>query len=410
MQVKRVWFVSHYSMPLKYEQRIRTQMFARYLQQQGIDCTIFAASTIHNTDINLIQGKEPYVERTYDDLKFVHVRCSNYSKTNLRRILNMEQFAYRFERIAEKFTPPDVVVSDTYCVSYRPIYNYCRRHKIPFVVDVRDLWPQSIIEYLHFSEKNPMIRVLYHMERNMYKVADRIIFCMDGGYDYIKDRKLDKQIPEEKVCFIHNGIELDAFLMNSQQFTVEDQDLDNPNIFKVVYVGSIRRVNNLGIILDVAKKIKNDKVRFLIWGSGDELEALQARVINEKIDNVIFKGFVEKKYIAYITQRADLNLNHNNPSEIFRYGISFNKLFDYLASGKASLTTFRCKYNPAVYEGAGVDVDPPTPEEIAKTIDQLCQSDMTTYQKNALEASKKYDYKVLSMRLLEKLTNIQGRA
>ena len=407
MQIKRIWFVSHYSMPPEYEQRIKTQMYAHFLGQQGIDCTIFSASTIHNTDINLIHGKEEYVERQYGDLKFIHIRCSDYSKTDIKRIINMEQFSYRFNRIAERYTPPDVIVADTYCVSYKPIYKYCKRHKIPFVVDVRDLWPQSIVEYLHFSENNPIIRIMYNMERNMFVNADRLIFSFDGGYEYIQDRKLGKLISKEKVFYINNGVDLEEFQKNSRSYMVEDADLSNPDFFKVVYVGSIRKVNNLGLLLDAAKEISNDKIKFLIWGSGDELEELRMRIRNEKINNVTFKGQIEKKYIPYITQMADLNLIHNNPAEIFKYGISFNKMFDYMASGKPSLTTFPCKHNPAVYEGAGVDVIDTTPREIAKTIDYLSKSDLTEYAKKAKEAAQKYDYKVLSMRLLEILSNIK---
>ena len=149
------------------------------------------------------------------------------------------------------------------------------------------------------------------------------------------------------------------------------------------------------------------RVRLLIWGAGDESEELQARVRNENISNVVFKGYIEKKFIPYITQKADLNLIHNNPSELFKYGISFNKLFDYLASGKPSLTTFPCRYNPSVYEKAGVDVSDPTSQEIAKAIDKLSKTDLTGYGKRAQEAVLKYDYKVLSQRLLEILINIK---
>ncbi len=406
MQIKRIWFVSHYSMPPEHEMRIKTQMYAHFLGQMGIECIIFAASTIHNTDINLIQDKEKYIERQYDDLKFVHIRCSGYTKTDLKRIINMEQFAYRFNKVAEKFKAPDVIVADTYCVSYKPIYKYCKRHRIPFVVDVRDLWPQSIVEYMHINETNPVIRMMYNMEKNMYVNADRIIFSFDGGYDYIRDHNLDKLIPKEKVYFINNGVNLEEFRENSIKYKINDDDLDNPEYFKVVYVGSIRKVNNLGLLLDAAKEVKNQRIRFLIWGAGDELDTLKKRVFDEQIDNVIFKGFIEKKYVPSITERADLNLIHNNPSELFKYGISFNKLFDYLASGQATLSTFPCKYNPAVYEGAGVDVNNSTPEEIAKVIDELSEKDLTIYRENARKAAEKYDYKALAMRLFDILTNI----
>lgn len=406
MHIKKIWFVSHYSMPPEYEMRIKTQKYAHYLGELGISCTIFSASTIHNTNVNLISGTEEYIERIYGDLKFVHIKCSNYSKTDLRRIVNMEQFSHRFRKIAKNFNPPDVIVADTNCISYKPIYEYCRAHTIPLVVDIRDLWPQSIVEYLGFSEKNLIIRTLYKMEKQMYMNADRIIYSFDGGYDYIQDRKLNMAVPKSKVFFINNGVDLDEFKLNSMKYKITDSDLDNSSLFKVVYVGSIRKVNNLGLLLDAAKKIKNSSVRFLIWGSGDELEPLKKRITAENIMNVIFKGFIEKKYIPYITQMADLNLIHNNPSELFKYGISFNKLFDYLASEKPILTTFPCKYNPAVYEGAGVDVSSPTPEIIAETIDRLSKEDLSKYKLNAHLAAKKYDYKELSMRLLEILEGI----
>ncbi len=406
MQIKRIWFVCHYSMPPEYEQRIKTQMYAHYLGQMGIDCTIISASTIHNTNINLIQDKELFVEKQYGDLKFIHIRCSDYTKTDLKRIINMEQFAHRFSKVTEKYDPPDIIVADTYCISYKPIYRYCRKHKIPFVVDVRDLWPQSIVEYMGVSETNPIIRIMYKMEQNMYKHADRIIFSIDGGYDYIQDRGLEEEIPKDKVFFIQNGVDLEEFRKNREKYEVTDKDLDDPDLFKVVYAGSIRKVNNLGLLLDAAKVVKNQKVRFLIWGAGDEVEKLQARITDEKIENVILKGYIEKKFIASITSKADLNLIHNNPSELFKYGISFNKMFDYFASGKPSLTTFSCKYNPAVYEGAGADVIDSTPQEIAGKIDQLSESDLTSYKEKALKAAEKYDYKALSMKLLVILRNI----
>ena len=74
--------------------------------------------------------------------------------------------------------------------------------------------------------------------------------------------------------------------------------------FKVVYTGTVRPVNNVGNLLDTAKLLKDKKdIQFLIFGGGSELEKLQQRVKDEHIDNVIFKGFVEKKYIPYILRQ-----------------------------------------------------------------------------------------------------------
>ena len=400
MEIKRVWFVSHYSMPPRYEMRVKTLRFAHYLGLRGVDCTIFTASTLHNTDINLITDKSLYIERQYDDLKYVHIRCCDYKKTDIKRIVNMEQFGYRFAKVAENFTPPDAIVSDTYCISYKPIYRYCKKHGIPFIVDVRDLWPQSIVEYLGFSEKNPIIRAMYEMEKNMYIRSDKIVFSFYGGYDYIINRGLDKIIPREKVHYINNGVDLDEFNVNREKYQIQDEDLEDDDLYKVVYVGSIRKVNNLGLLLDAAKEVKDSQVKFLVWGTGDEEAKLMTRVKNERITNVVFKGFIEKRYIPYIASKADLNLIHNNPSALFRYGISFNKIFDYLAAGKPTLSTFPCKYNPAVMAGAGFQVNDPTPKNIAKAIESIRVSP-EPFGENAKNAAREYDLSVLTQKLYD---------
>ncbi len=407
MEIKKVWFVSHYSMPPEYEMRVKTLRYAHYLGQKGIDCTIFSASTLHNTDINLITDKSLYIEKQYDDLKYVHIRCSDYTKTDIKRIINMEQFGYRFAKVAERFNPPDIIVSDTYCISYKPIYKYCKKHKIPFVVDVRDLWPQSIVEYLGISETNPVIKMMYRMEKQMYINADKIIFSMDGGYDYIKDRKLQEEIPKSKVYYINNGVDVEEFDRNQSLYRITDSDLEDNSFYKVVYTGSIRKVNNIGILLDAAKEIRDRNVKLLIWGDGDEKEALVKRVENENIQNVVFKGRVDKKYIPYILGKADLNLIHNNPSKLFKYGISFNKIFDYLAAGKPTLSTFPCDYNPAVMNGAGEAVNSVDAKAIAEAIEIIRMADCTEYCKKAREAAYKFDFKALTDELYKVISSVE---
>lgn len=111
--------------------------------------------------------------------------------------------------------------------------------------------------------------------------------------------------------------------------------------------------------------------RFLIWGDGDERPALEQRVKDENIGNVVFKGRVEKKLVPSIVSRADVNLTHNTPSPLFRFGISFNKLFDYLAAGKPVLSDFPCPYNPAVTYGAGLDVQHPDAASVAHRVEEM---------------------------------------
>ena len=172
-----------------------------------------------------------------------------------------------------------------------------------------NLWPKASL-HMGLSEKNPLLRLLYAGEKWIYKKADKLIFTMEGGKDYIVERGWDKAsggpIDISKVYHINNGVDLDAFDYNRRQYQIDDPDLKDANAFNVVYTGSIRRVNQVGLILDVAKifKKKNiEDIRFLIWGDGDEKEKLQKRAKDEHLNNVCFKGHVDKNiFIHYFSK------------------------------------------------------------------------------------------------------------
>ncbi len=227
---------------------------------------------------------------------------------------------------------------------------------------------------------------------------------MEGAYDYIKEQHWERAVPRSKVHYINNGVDLELFEYNKTNFPVEDPDLDDPDTFKVVYTGSIRQVNGLGLLLDAAKEVRDPRVRFLIWGDGDERPALERRVKDENIGNVVFKGRVEKKLVPSIVSRADVNIAHNTPSPLFRFGISFNKLFDYLAAGKPVLSDFPCPYNPAVTYGAGLDVQHPDAASVARRVEEMAAmgpEERDKLSRNALRAAHDYDFKKLTEKLLD---------
>lgn len=402
---KTVWIFNHYAEPPQYETRVRNNVMAKYLMRAGYDVTIFGASTIHNTDINLITDGSPYIRREYDGLKFVHINVPGYSGNGLSRKLNLLAFPYRLwkytKRLGEK---PDVIVNDLDVMAMDFPFMIAKRYRVPIITEVRDLWPESIIEYGLLKRNSLLAKFLYAVEKRMYKKSDAVVFSMEGGYDYIREKGWENKIPQDKVFYINNGVDLEVFRDNREHFQISDPDLENPDIFKVVYTGSIRRVNNLGLLLDAAKEVTAPHVRFLIWGSGDEEAALKQRVADEQIKNVVFKGNVEKKYIPYITSRADINYMHGTPTSLFRFGISPNKLFDYFAAGKPILMDIPCKYNPVEQTGAGITVSEPCPAQISARIMEMAGMDGETYQQfchNADQAAQKFDFKVLTQKLID---------
>lgn len=400
-----IWLINHYAVPPQYYPLARQTNFAKYFMRMGHTVTIFAASTVHNSDKNLISDHQKWRDDYVDGVHYVYIRCRGYEGNGASRIVNMCEFAWKMPGVCKHYDKPDVIVATSMPpMSCAVGIHLARKYKAKGIAEIADLWPESLVAYGIAGPKNPAVLFLRRLEKWIYKKSDAIVFTMEGAYDYIIEQGWEKDVPRSKVHFINNGVDLEVFDYNKEHYQIEDPDLENPDMFKVVYTGSIRKVNHLGSLLDAAKQVKNPKVKFLIWGDGDERATLQQRVSDEKIRNVVFKGRVEKKYVPYIVSCADLNIAHNANSPIFRYGISFNKVFDYFAAGRPILCDFISSYNPVIMSNAGVSIEDISAKSIAKTIEwfaKLVLEEYTAYCRNALSAAETYSFERLTKELLD---------
>lgn len=409
---KNVWIMNHYAGSMFFDKGGRHYNFAKYLRRAGYEPVIFCANSKHGQQKLFFENNALYHERIAEEIAtpFVFVKARTYQGNGKQRVLNMIDFYRNVKKTAKLYakehgTPDIIYASSVHPLTLVAGIQLAKHFGVKCICEVRDLWPESIVAYsTKFTKSNSVIKLLYLGEKWIYTHADDVVFTMEGAYDYIVEQGWEKKIPRSKVHYINNGVDLEAFQYNREHFQVDDPDLQNPDVFKVVYTGSIRKVNNLGALLDAARLVTNPKVKFLIWGDGDERPALEQRVIDEKIDNVVFKGKVEKKYIPHIVSQADFNFAHNTPSPLFRFGISFNKIFDYFAAGKPILTDFPCPYNPVIEANAGCAVENATSGEVAQVIEKMAalkEKEYLEFCSNALHAAEVYDFKNLTKKLIE---------
>lgn len=394
-------------MPPEYEVRVRNNAMIKYIQRAGHSVKLFSASTIHNTSINLIEDRSKlYIEKSYGDLNFVHIRTSNYSGNGLSRVFNMLQFPFRFFKVAKKLNDkPDVIICDLGAMLAPLPYLVAKKYKSKFILEVRDLWPESIIEYKGLSRKNPVVWVMYKLEKWIYKKADKLVFSMEGGKNYIIDKGWDKEINLSKVYHINNGVDLEVFNYNKKNNRINDPDLENIKTFKVVYAGSIRLANNIKKIIDAAQVLKvkgHSDIKFLIYGNGTDKEYLERYCDENNLDNVVFKGLVDKNKIPYILTSCDLNIMHFEQNNLKKYGASLNKMFEYFASGKPTVSDCEFGYDLINRNKCGVVADNADSEQLAEAIISfytMSEDEYNIYCQNAIKAAQNFDYKDLTAKL-----------
>lgn len=416
--MKVIWILNHYATDTFFDHGGRHYELAKRLIGAEYSIRVFCASTVHNTMRNLISDSQNYIEDTCDGIPYVFIRARNYTGNGKKRILNMLDYYKGMMRCAKHFERPDIIIgSSVHPLAVLAAIRLGKKYGIPVIGEVRDLWPESFVAYGLISPTNPLLKILYAGERWIYKKTDELIFSMPGGRDYIIEKGWDKEhggpVDLRKVHYINNGVDLEAFDYNKDHFQTQDADLDNPNLFKVVYTGSVRRANNLDLLLDAAKLVTKPEVRFIIYGGGDQLDRLKQRLAEENITNVCFRGAVEKKYVPGIVARSSMNIFVLEKSDLFRYGLSLNKSFDYLAAGRPMMMVGEAGYSQVDQYGCGIHVRSWNPEEIAQQIDKaagLPQSAYAQYCENARRAAGEYDFSVLTSKLVNVLKIEKGRS
>lgn len=400
----KIWvFIDYNSLP---EQGgfNRYYYLGRNLKKNGNDPVVFVGSHPHNTDLQLIEGREKFRLFQEEPFPWVVVKTTNYEGSKLKRVFSMFQYyinAKKAAKMAEKqYGCPDVIIgSSAHPLAALLAIRLGKKYRCKKLVEVRDLWPESIVSYGILKASHPLVKLLYRFEKYLYTHADGVIFTMKGAYDYIIERGWEKEIPRNKVFYLNNGVDLELNRYNKDHFFFEDADLDNPDTYKIVYIGSIRHANDyFNALFDAIELMQGDEYKdyvFLIYGNGESLPQIEKRCRDRNLHNVKLKGYLEKKYLPYVLSKCNLNiLNCSANSILSRYGGSQNKLFEYMASGKPTISGEDGKHSVIKEYGSGISRAFTDAEDFISAIVEIRNHPIE--EEHILNAAKQFDFNKLA--------------
>ena len=414
---KKVWLWNHYATNMYFDKAGRHYWFAENLKKLGYEPTIFCASTSHFSNDHIDTLGSSYIKKQVNNIEFVFINTPEYNGNGKKRVINILSFYKNILSVSGNFAkengmPSVIIASSVHPLTQVAGIKTARKFGIPCVCEIRDLWPESLVAYGSLRRESALTKLLYRVEKWVYQNADKLIFTMEGGRDYILDRGWNDSdgIDITKVEHINNGVDLKTFNLNTSSFKVNDVELNDISKFKVIYTGSIRKVNDVEFLLEVAKELKNLNaldIKILIYGDGDDRLRLIRKCEIENIDNISFQGRVSKEKVPYILSKSDLNILHFQQNSIKKYGASLNKLFEYFASGKPVISDCEFGYDLIKRYNCGFVKDQGTPREIAEEIIKIKEMPKEQYDvicENGLIAAKKYNFTELT----DKLINVIG--
>lgn len=405
-----IWIVNYYCSPPEFDHHGRHIAFARHLQKQGHNVYIIMAGSHGDRDyVDNYEGKQ-YKFVRYDDLNFIHVKCPHYKGNGLKRCFSIFVFAIRVFLCRKRFAKPDVILHNIHEPFDYPISWCPKRLKAKYIVEDWDMWTRSLIT-MGFVKKNGLLaNIISSIAEKQFSKADSIVFSIEGGTEYVKDMKWNKEcggkVDITRIQYINNGVNLKEFDRCKNEEVLEDEDLLDDNYFKVVYMGSINHANNVGSLIEVAKLLKNQpKIKFLFYGDGANRDELEKYCQEAGLTNVVFKQRkIPFSKVPYVLSHCDLNLLHYNQT-VGHYGLSAGKLFMYLASGKPICSNLDLRdYDLITKNNIGVAKPFKTDKEYAEAMLSFVNMPKEDYYeicKRVRKVSEQFDYPVLSKHLMD---------
>lgn len=333
----RILYINHYAGSPKHGMEYRPYYLAREWTRSGHQVKIIAADQSHIRRNAPALGDASDLDEIIDGVHYMWLRTPAYSGNGVGRAINMGIFIKRLffasKRIAEAFKPELVIASSTYPMDIWPARRIAKLTKAKLVFEVHDLWPLTPVELGGMSQWHPLVIALQAAENYAYRHSDVVVSMLPNIGEYLISRGFNV----DNLHIVPNGIDPEEWHGNPVSRPGEAEtlvsSLRHSGKSIIGYAGSHGLSNALENLVKVAKIMRDEKVMFVLVGDGPEKINLQNMCKSENLENVIFIGAVPKSQIPRLVASFDIAYIGWRRHSLYQFGISPNKLMDYMMAG-----------------------------------------------------------------------------
>lgn len=403
-----ILLINHYAGSNRHGMEYRPYYLSREWVRSGHPTTVAAASYSHLRIQNPTFRGVEYREEI-DGIQYIWWKTPGYQGNGAKRVVNIFSFLYRVQRNLHHFRgehKPDLVIaSSTYPLDIIPAHRIARQTGARLVYEVHDLWPLTLIELGGMSPRHPFVMLLQWAENFAYRCVDRVVSILPNADAHMREHGL----APGKFVHIPNGIDVGEWENGSQPLPELHQqalcEIKRQGAFLVGYAGGHGLSNALDTLVDTAVLMQNEPVAFVLVGQGPEKAALHEKAEQCGLRNIHFLPPVPKLSIPALLREMDVLYLGWRSEPLYRFGISPNKLLDYMMSAKPVLHANPAPNDSVTECGCGISVPPENPAANADAIRKFMRA--STAEKVAMgQRGKAYvlahhDYRRLAEGFLE---------
>lgn len=368
----RILVFSHYYYPEGNAPASRMHAMCSRWASQGHDVQVITSAP--NAPDSIVY--DGYKNRLYQSEVINEVKVKRVwtylstKKGTLRMAANFVSYMIMAVIVARFSRRPDIIVATSpqfFCGWAGLLAARFRLRKVPFILEIRDLWPDTIVTIGALNNQR-LLRMLYRLEKWMYAGATHIV-TVGKGY---REDLLSKGVPSENISLIPNGVDKSLFIpAEPDQEIIEKYGLGGKTV--CAYVGTIGMCAGLNVVVEAGKRLKEigrDDITLLMVGDGAERKTLEDRAREAGLDNLLFVGRVPKEEVPKILATSDICIVHLQKSDLFTRVLP-SKIFEMAAMKKPIVLGVQgCAAELLEEAKAGIAIEP---ENAIELVDTLCR-------------------------------------
>jgi glycosyltransferase involved in cell wall biosynthesis len=369
----KILLLNHYAGNKELGMEFRPYFLGKVWSQLGHDVTVVGSSFSH------VRVQQPSMdgfvtEESVDGIRYIWLYGIQYIGSGIKRAINILQYIFFSIILLPKKIDRNfdiIITSSTYPLDIFPalLFKWFSKNAL-LVFEPHDLWPMALTELGGMSPLHPFVLINAFAERIACETSNIIISMHPGNIDHLVNRGA-------KVNNFHhvpNGVNMEDWnvcnLVESSLLPKIGR-IKKKNYPIVMYVGSLSLANDIDFLIDASQQTHNAAQYFII-GDGPERIRLEILVKRKGLP-IYFLGHISKREIPSTLAHADICFVGFKFNSLYKYGMSANKLWDYMMAAKPIVMSIASCNDPVKDAGCGITVSSGKSKDLAKALDEILE-------------------------------------
>lgn len=401
MSSRKILVITHAGGSPIHGPNMRWYFLAQALKEHGIQVELVSASFFHKYH-TAPECVGEYSRSEVNGVEYHWILCRRYDDGILKRLLNQLDFVRGCYKSLERFKNRGislVVASSPHPFVSYPALSIAKALNVPFVFELRDLWPELLISTGLMNAWHPYSLLLKKAQAHGIKNASKVIVVKPGEKNFLADAY---KASIDKISYVPNGFFSEQYDSKVPELLLEVRKRHK----KIVgYLGTLSDWYKVNEFISLAANSRKDASwGFVVVGKGTLETMLRHRIESEGLENVYLIGPVARAAVPEVLSCFDVCYLGMIDMEINRFGISSNKLYEYMAAGKPILANYSIGYDPVQEANCGFTVPSGDLNELRCALDTLLQNDelAATMGRNAKNYFKKHhDFRHVAEKVID---------